>query len=117
MKINGATHYLWRAVDHEGEVLEAYVCRRRDCKSGRECIIGRLMGPRLLMVRQVCFVVQWAIVDLKYPRPWQIKSLNWITALISKWGRRLLLNWPADLPKLRLETLIASSLSTRVQNP
>ena len=22
VKINGQTHYLWRAVDHEGEVLE-----------------------------------------------------------------------------------------------
>ncbi len=30
VKINGQTHYLWRAVDHEGEVLEAYVTRRRD---------------------------------------------------------------------------------------
>ena len=24
------THYLWRAVDHEGEVLESYVTKRRD---------------------------------------------------------------------------------------
>ena len=30
VKINGQTHYLWRAVDHEGEVLEAYVTKRRD---------------------------------------------------------------------------------------
>ena len=30
VKINGKTHYLWRAVDHEGEVLEAYVTKRRD---------------------------------------------------------------------------------------
>ena len=27
VKINGETHYLWRAVDHEGEVLEAYVSK------------------------------------------------------------------------------------------
>ena len=27
---NGETHYLWRAVDHEGEVLEAFVTKRRD---------------------------------------------------------------------------------------
>ena len=33
VKINGATHYLWRAVDHEGEVLESYVKRRRDRKA------------------------------------------------------------------------------------
>ena len=28
VKINGETHYLWRAVDHEGEVLESYVTKR-----------------------------------------------------------------------------------------
>ncbi len=30
MKINGETHYLWRAVDHEGEVLEVFVTKPRD---------------------------------------------------------------------------------------
>ena len=30
MKINGERHYLWRAVDHEGEILESYVTRKRD---------------------------------------------------------------------------------------
>src|SRR5665811_1759028 len=30
VKINGEMHYLWRAVDHEGEVLESYVTKRRD---------------------------------------------------------------------------------------
>ena len=30
VKINGETHYLWRAVDHEGEVLESYVTKKRD---------------------------------------------------------------------------------------
>ena len=30
VKINGVRHYLWRAVDHEGEVLEAVVTKRRD---------------------------------------------------------------------------------------
>jgi putative transposase len=33
VKINGETHYLWRAVDHEGEVLESYVTKRRDSKA------------------------------------------------------------------------------------
>lgn len=32
-KINGETHYLWRAVDHEGEILESYVTKRRDRKA------------------------------------------------------------------------------------
>ncbi len=30
VRINGETHYLWRAVDHEGEVLEVYATKRRD---------------------------------------------------------------------------------------
>jgi putative transposase len=33
VKINGKTHYLWRAVDHEGEVLEVFVTKRRDRKA------------------------------------------------------------------------------------
>ena len=33
VKINGETHYLWRAVDHEGEVLESYVTKSRDRKA------------------------------------------------------------------------------------
>ena len=30
VRINGKTHYLWRAVDHEGEVLEVYATKRRN---------------------------------------------------------------------------------------
>ena len=33
VKINGETHYLWRAVDHEGEVLESFVTKTRDKKA------------------------------------------------------------------------------------
>ncbi len=33
VKINGELHYLWRAVDHEGEVLESFVTKRRDKKA------------------------------------------------------------------------------------
>ena len=33
VRINGEVHYLWRAVDHEGEVLEAFVTKRRNLKA------------------------------------------------------------------------------------
>ncbi len=33
MKINCEMHYLWRAVDHEGEVFESYVTKRRNRKA------------------------------------------------------------------------------------
>ena len=33
VKVNGVRHYMWRAVDHEGEALESYVTKRRDRKA------------------------------------------------------------------------------------
>ena len=33
VKINGERHYLWRAVDQEGEVLESFVTKTRDKKA------------------------------------------------------------------------------------
>ena len=33
MRINGKTCYLWRAVDHEGEVLEVFATKRRDLRA------------------------------------------------------------------------------------
>ncbi len=33
VRINGEIHYLWRAVDHEGEVLEVFVTKRRNRKA------------------------------------------------------------------------------------
>ncbi|MBD3679004.1 MAG: IS6 family transposase [Rhodobacteraceae bacterium] len=33
VRINGERYYLWRAVDHEGEVLESYVTKTRDKKA------------------------------------------------------------------------------------
>ena len=47
MKINGVKHYLWRAVDHEGEVLESFVTKRRDKKAALKLLRKslRLHGP------------------------------------------------------------------------
>jgi putative transposase len=39
VKINGKTYYLWRAVDHEGTILESYVSKRRDKKAARKVLI------------------------------------------------------------------------------
>ncbi len=47
VKINGEQHYLWRAVDHEGEVLEAVVTKRRDKRTALK-MLKKLMkryGP------------------------------------------------------------------------
>ena len=42
VKINGETHYLWRAVDHEGEVLESVVTKRRDKRAALK-LLRKLM--------------------------------------------------------------------------
>ena len=52
VKINGKTHYLWCAVDHEGEVLEAFVSKRRDHKAAivfLKKIIKRYGKPNVIV--------------------------------------------------------------------
>ena len=52
MKRNGEMRYLWRAVDHEGEVLESYVTTTRD-KAAALAFIKRAMkrhgGPQTVV--------------------------------------------------------------------
>ncbi|MCE5972557.1 transposase [Sinirhodobacter sp. WL0062] len=33
VRMNGERHYLWRAADHEGEVLKSFVTKKRDKKA------------------------------------------------------------------------------------
>ena len=39
VRINGEMHYLWRAVDHEGEVLESFVTKRLDRKAALKLLL------------------------------------------------------------------------------
>jgi putative transposase len=47
VKINGERHDLWRAVDHEGEVLESFVTKTRDKKAALKFLkkVMRRHGP------------------------------------------------------------------------
>jgi putative transposase len=52
VKINGETHYLWRAVDHEGEVLESFVTKRRDRKAALKFLrksMKRFGSPKIIV--------------------------------------------------------------------
>lgn len=63
VRIGGETHYLWQAVDHEGEVLEALVTKKRDRRAAskflrkamkrhgppREIVTDRLRSYRAAM--------------------------------------------------------------------
>ena len=57
MKINGKLCYLWRAVEHEGEVLEAVVTSRRD-KAAALKFLKRVMKkygqPRSVVTDGLC---------------------------------------------------------------
>lgn len=56
VKINGEHHYLWRAVDHEGEVLESYVSKRRDRKAALKFIrksMKRNGQPRIIVTNKL----------------------------------------------------------------
>jgi putative transposase len=53
IKINGKTHYLWRAVDQDGTVLDILVTSRRDAKAAtrflRKVLTGLRSVPRVLV--------------------------------------------------------------------
>ncbi|WP_294337432.1 DDE-type integrase/transposase/recombinase [uncultured Sphingomonas sp.] len=36
VKLNGEMVYLWRTVDHKGEILESYISKTRDKAASRE---------------------------------------------------------------------------------
>jgi putative transposase len=46
LKINGRLHYLWRAVDQDGDVLDILVQRRRDKKAAKKFFRKLLKGLR-----------------------------------------------------------------------
>ena len=53
IKINGKTHYLWRAVDQDGNVLDILVTSRRDTRAAirffRKLLKGQEYAPRVLV--------------------------------------------------------------------
>ena len=53
LKINGRVHYLWRAVDQDGDALDILVQRRRDKKAAKKFFRKLLKGlryvPRVLI--------------------------------------------------------------------
>jgi putative transposase len=53
IKINGTSHYLWRAVDQHGNVLDILVTSRRDAKAAtrffRKLLTGVEYVPRVLI--------------------------------------------------------------------
>ena len=52
VRINGVQHYLWRAVDHEGEVIEVFASKRRNRKAALNflrCAMKRYFSPNIIV--------------------------------------------------------------------
>ena len=52
VRTNGETHYLWRAVDHDGEVLEVFATKHRDRRAALKFLkltMKRYRRPRMLV--------------------------------------------------------------------
>ena len=68
VKINGATHYLWRAVDQHGDVLDILVQSRRNAVAAKRFFRKLLKGlryvPRVLVTDKLRFNVFLASVDV-----------------------------------------------------
>ena len=76
VKINGETHYLWRAVDHEGEVLESYVTKRRDRKAALKFLrksMKRFGKPEIIVTDKPPSVVSCA-AGLRWHDPLPLAS-------------------------------------------
>ncbi len=56
VRIGGETHYLWRAVDHEGEVLEVFATKRRDRRAALKFLtrtMKRYGRPKVIVTDQL----------------------------------------------------------------
>ena len=51
VKINGEKHYLWRAVDHEGEVLEVFATKTWDKAAALKFLAADGAGSRPIRIR------------------------------------------------------------------
>ena len=52
VRINGVQHYLWRAVDHEREVIEVFASKRRNRKAALNflrCAMKRYFSPNIIV--------------------------------------------------------------------
>ncbi len=82
VKIKGKTHYLWRAVDHEGEVLESYVTKRRDRKAALKFLrksMKRYGQPEVIVTdRLKSYGVIEFLLFLRHHSACQLsRCLNW----------------------------------------
>jgi len=74
VKIGGKTHYLWRAVDQDGTVLDILVTSRRDAKAAtrffRKLLRGLRSVPRVLVTDKLASYPGFRVQVPKNQRIW-----------------------------------------------
>jgi putative transposase len=79
VKVNGKLRYLWRAVDHEGEVLEAVVTTKRDKRAALK-LLKRIMkkyGSPCSIVTDGCGAYSAAMKEIGVPERHEVgRRLN-----------------------------------------
>ena len=73
VRIGGERMYLWRAVDHEGEVLDMLVQRRRDCRAALR-LMGKLLKKQGFALRS--YASAFRRLRLTCPHEQGIRSNN-----------------------------------------
>ena len=96
VKINGVTHYLWRAVDQGGEVLESYITKKRNKKAALRFMKKALKnhGPVDIITTDGLHSHRAAISELG----------NQDRQKISRWANNKVVNW--HLPFRRRERVM-----------
>ena len=72
IRINGEMHYLWRAVDHEGEVLEVFATKRRDRRAALKFLkraMKRYGRPKAIVTgRQRSYAAAMKVIGVEDPQ-------------------------------------------------
>ena len=81
VRIAGKRMYLWRAVDHEGEVLDLLVQRRRDCRAAlrlmRKLLKKQGFAPKLLVTDKLrSYAVAFRRLRLTCPHEQELRKNN-----------------------------------------
>jgi putative transposase len=100
VRIAGERMYLWRAVDHEGEVLDMLVQRRRDCRAAlrlmRKLLKKQGFVPKLLVTDKLrSYAAAFRRLRLTCPHKQGLRSRvdDWRGSL-----RLARLNWTCRFP-------------------
>ena len=106
VRINGELHYLWRAIDHEGTVLDFYVSKKKDRKIARK-VLKRLMSkygvPKQIVTDKLhSYKAALKEINMGHIRPqWILSGFSGAGTPLNIWGVGERLHLPDEWIKQR----------------